>query len=78
LYEFITLELPYARETYTWFELSGVIQKGMRPTLPDGYIHEKSWQCVRDLFHDCTQKRPERRPSAKTLLQRLEKLSKTK
>lgn len=38
LYELLTLELPYGRDAYTQFELPDVVNRGIRPTLPQGYL----------------------------------------
>lgn len=76
LYELLTLELPYARDEnkHTWFELSGVIQSGQRPSLPSGYLSKRSWQPVCQIFSDCTQLDAAQRPTAATLLARLDSL----
>lgn len=76
LYELLTLELPYGRDRYTQFQLGDVVQRGLRPTLPQGYLSDSSpeWAAVLQLYLDCTRRTPSKRPSAATLMQRINDL----
>lgn len=78
LYELLTLELPYGRDSFTQFELPDTVQRGIRPTLPDGYLSRRTenkdspWEGVTQLFFDCTEHDPEKRPSASDLMRRID------
>lgn len=67
LYEILTMELPYGRDNYNPFELYDIIQRGVRPSLPSGYLYEAEWSPILKLFTDCTELSPMKRPRANQL-----------
>ena len=75
LFELLTMELPYAREKYEWYELSEQIRNVGRPELPRGYLQQAEWRPVRTLFYLCTELDPDLRPAAAELVTLAETIS---
>jgi len=75
LYELLTLDLPYSLDNFNAIELYDMIQSGQRPVIPEGYLTDPSseWLTLLQIFRDCTERDPEKRPSASDLLRRLSK-----
>jgi serine/threonine protein kinase len=72
LYELLTLELPWTYENYSYLQLYDKIIQGYVPMIPGGYTERAEWQPVVQLFKDCIQFDPKRRPSTIELLRRLD------
>lgn len=90
LFELLTGELPYGFDDYNSFQLYDIVRKGVRPSLPLGYLRnaqnanddgdddnnsgEKIWHDILQLFYECTSLEAAKRPTAARLLERIDAL----
>jgi hypothetical protein len=72
VFELLTLDLPYRASVKSHFEIPGLVEKGIRATLPElppMYVE------VLPFYVNCTEADPKERPPAKELVRRLKKMA---